>query len=183
MRICGIDPGLRITGWGIVRFDGNRLIWVADGMIRPDPDVAMSERLHQIRTGLAEVIKTHDPDRAAIEEIFVAKNAASALKLGMARGAAMVTLAEAGLAVDEISARRVKQNITGSGRADKTQVSAMISRLLNITPSGVDAADALAVAISASNETDGSSRDDLAPSQDGLSQAISAALARQGGQR
>ena len=108
MRICGIDPGLRITGWGIVRFDGNRLIWVADGMIRPDPDVAMSERLHQIRTGLAEVIKTHDPDRAAIEEIFVAKNAASALKLGMARGAAMVTLAEAGLAVDELSARRVK---------------------------------------------------------------------------
>jgi crossover junction endodeoxyribonuclease RuvC len=95
----------------------------------------------------------------------------------------MVTLAEAGLAVDEISARRVKQNITGSGRADKTQVSAMISRLLNITPSGVDAADALAVAISASNETDGSSRDDLAPSHDGLSQAISAALARQGGQR
>ena len=182
MRICGIDPGLRSTGWGIIRFEGNRIIWIADGMIRPDPDNPMSERLNQIRLGLDEVIKTYQPDRAAIEEIFVSKNASSALKLGMARGAAMVTLAEAGLSVDEISARRVKQNVTGSGRADKAQVTAMISRLLNITPSGVDAADALAVAISASNETHLSANSDSVVAEDGLASAISAALARQGGQ-
>lgn len=182
MQICGIDPGLRSTGWGIIRLDGNRLIWIADGMIRPDPDMTMPERLNHIRTGLADVISTYQPDRAAIEDIFVAKNAASALKLGMARGVAIVTLADAGLSVDEISARRVKQNITGSGRADKNQVSAMVSRLLNITPSGADAADALAVAISASNETTLTANDDQASVTDRLDHAILAALARQGGQ-
>jgi crossover junction endodeoxyribonuclease RuvC len=182
MQICGIDPGLRSTGWGIIRFDGNRLIWIADGMIRPDPDKSMAERLNHIRTDLADVISTYQPDRAAIEEIFVAKNAASALKLGMARGVAIVTLADAGLSVDEIAARRVKQNVTGSGRADKNQVSAMVSRLLNVTPSGADAADALAVAISASNETSLWANDDQASVTDRLGYAISAALARQGGQ-
>lgn len=187
MRICGIDPGLRSTGWGIVRFQGSRMTWIADGMIQPPPDAPMSERLAYIKSHLVDVIKTYDPDRGAIEEIFVAKSAASALKLGMARGVAIVTMAEAGLSVDEISARRVKQNITGSGRADKTQVSDMISRLLNITPSGVDAADALAVAISASHETamtfpkTGHGGKAANTQADGLSRAISAALARQGG--
>lgn len=191
MRICGIDPGLRSTGWGIVRFQGNRMTWVADGMIKPPPDAPMSERLAYIKSHLTDVMKTYDPDRGAIEEIFVAKSAASALKLGMARGVAIVTMAEAGLSVDEISARRVKQNITGSGRADKTQVSDMISRLLNITPSGVDAADALAVAISASNETAMAFPQTEPQSEhggkaantqaDGLSRAISTALSRQGG--
>lgn len=152
MQICGIDPGLRSTGWGIVRFENNRMFWVADGMIKPAPDAVMADRLNHIHMDLKNILAQYRPDRVAIEEIFVSRNAASALKLGMARGAAMVAASDAGLPVDEISARRIKQNVTGSGRADKQQVTAMVSRLLNITPSGVDAADALATAISLSHD-------------------------------
>ena len=152
MQICGIDPGLRSTGWGIVRFENNRMFWVADGMIRPDPEAEMADRLNHIHRHLKTILAQYEPDRVAIEEIFVSRNASSAIKLGMARGAAMVVAADAGLSVHEISARRIKQNVTGSGRADKQQVTAMVSRLLNITPSGVDAADALAAAISLSHD-------------------------------
>ena len=152
MTIIGIDPGLRSTGWGIIRINGNQLMWLADGMIRPDPKASDDQRLLRIETELTGLLNTHQPDQAYIEEIFVAKNPASALKLGMARGAALVALARSGLSVNTIAARRVKQNITGSGRADKGQVTAMVSRLLNITPSGEDAADALAIAIAALND-------------------------------
>ena len=152
MTIIGIDPGLRSTGWGIIRINGNQLMWLADGMIRPDPKASDDQRLLHIETELTGLLNTHQPDQAYIEEIFVAKNPASALKLGMARGAALVALARSGLSVNTIAARRVKQNITGSGRADKGQVTAMVSRLLNITPSGEDAADALAIAIAALND-------------------------------
>ncbi len=152
MQICGIDPGLRSTGWGVVRFENNRMFWVADGMIQPDPNAEMAVRLNHIHSHLKTILAQYQPDRVAIEEIFVSRNASSAIKLGMARGAAMVAAADAGLSVHEISARRIKQNVTGSGRADKQQVTAMVSRLLNITPSGVDAADALAVAISLSHD-------------------------------
>ena len=86
MRICGIDPGLRNTGWGIIALEGNRLVWVADGVIRPDPSASDASRLGHIRAELAKTLALHDPDTAAIEEIFVSRNAASALKLGMARG-------------------------------------------------------------------------------------------------
>ena len=153
MRICGIDPGLRHTGWGIVDIEGSTLKWVADGTINPDPHQTDAERLADIHAGLKAVFSRHAPDRAAVEEIFVARNASSALKLGMARGVAILTLADAGLAVSEIAARRVKQNITGSGRADKTQVTAMVSRLLGVTPQSVDSADALAIAIAASHDS------------------------------
>lgn len=152
MTIIGIDPGLRSTGWGIIRINGNQLMWLADGMIRPDPKASDDQRLLHIETELIGLLNTHQPDQAYIEEIFVAKNPASALKLGMARGVALVALAQSGLTVNTIAARRVKQNITGSGRADKGQVTAMVSRLLNITPSGEDAADALAIAIAALND-------------------------------
>ena len=180
MRICGIDPGLRHTGWGIVDIEGSTLKWVADGTINPDPHQTDAERLADIHAGLKAVISRYAPDRAAVEEIFVARNAGSALKLGMARGVAILTLADAGLAVSEIAARRVKQNITGSGRADKTQVTAMVSRLLGVTPQSVDSADALAIAIAASHESPEVAADQLAASSGGgLDAAIARALAKE----
>lgn len=152
MRIIGIDPGLRNTGWGIIALEGSRLAWVADGVIRPDPAMDDAHRLAFIRRQLAAVLDEHQPESAAIEDIFVSRNAASALKLGMARGAAMIALDDFGLVIQPIAARRVKQNITGSGRADKAQVTAMVSRLLGVTPTGTDSADALAIAIAACNQ-------------------------------
>ena len=152
MRICGIDPGLRHTGWGVIEVHGNQLSWVADGVISPDSKRSDEERLLHIYAELKKVLTEHKPDSAGIEEVFMAKNAASALKLGMARGAAMVALAEFGLKVEAISARRVKQNVTGSGRADKQQVKMMVKHLLGQEPCGVDSADALAIAIAASHQ-------------------------------
>lgn len=146
--IVGIDPGLRHTGWGIIRQEDNRLSFIAAGRINPDPDLPMAERLKTLAQELAETIEAHAPTEAAIEETFVNKNAASALKLGQARGAAMLTAAQAGLSVTEYSANKIKQTVTGFGHADKGQISAMIKILLpqsgKLTP---DAADALAIAI------------------------------------
>ncbi len=174
MKILGIDPGLRCTGWGVVNIQGNELSWLGDGAIRPDPDAADDVRLHDIALGLDDVIARFCPDMACIEEIFMAKNPNSAIKLGMAKGAAMVTVASAGLKLRHVSARRIKQNVTGSGRADKAQVSAMVGRLLGITPSGSDAADALAIAISAMNENTADSAS--MNKGGGLASAIAAAL-------
>ena len=136
----------------MIHLKGHQLSWLADGMIKPDPKATDAERLLHIETEMTQLIQAYQPDTAAIEEIFVAKNPSSSLKLGMARGAAIVAVARNQIPLSEIAARRVKQNITGSGRADKSQVTAMVSRLLNITPSGFDAADALAIAIAAMNE-------------------------------
>ena len=152
MRICGIDPGLRHTGWGIIEIDGNHLSWVADGAIDVDASLTDAMRLGCIRDGLAEIIEQYKPDAAAIEEVFVSVNASSALKLGMARGAALIALNDFGLSIEAISPRRVKQNITGSGRADKTQVAQMVKRLLGVMPKTADSADALAIAIAACNQ-------------------------------
>ena len=146
--ILGLDPGLRHTGWGVIRQEGNRLSYIAAGRINPDPALPMATRLYVLAEGLAEVVRAHHPDEAAIEETFVNKNAASALKLGQARGAAMLALAQEGLMVMEYAANRVKQSLTGHGHADKQQIQAMIGILL--PGSGVlapDAADALAVAV------------------------------------
>jgi len=176
LRICGIDPGLRNTGWGIIDIAGSSLKWVADGVIRPDPGSPDAERLLKIHRDLSSVLALHKPEQAAIEEIFVARNAMSALKLGMARGAALVALSECGLKVQNISARRVKQNLTGSGRADKGQISSMVSRLLGVVPTSADAADALAIAIAASNDRGIVSENDEGSS---LDQAIARALAKE----
>lgn len=178
MRICGIDPGLRNTGWGIIRLEGNSLTWVADGVIRPDPTADDASRLAHIRSELADVLAEYQPDTAAIEDIFVSRNAASALKLGMARGAAMIALDDFGLAVEAIAARRVKQNITGSGRADKDQVTAMVSRLLGVTPKATDSADALAIAIAACNQS-GLDSNAAGTGQTGLEAAIAKALEKE----
>ena len=148
LSILGIDPGLRHTGWGIITQNGNRLSFIAAGCINPDPDLPMASRLYELAQKLTEIVDLHKPDETAIEETFVNKNAASALKLGQARGAAMLALAQSGLSVAEYAANRVKQSVTGHGHAEKTQIQAMIGVLLPGSGKLVaDAADALAVAI------------------------------------
>ncbi len=146
--IMGIDPGLRHTGWGVIRQEDNRLSFVAAGRINPDPTLPMAERLKTLSEALAKIMASYVPDEAAIEETFVNKNAASALKLGQARGAAMLTAAQAGLSVHEYAANKIKQAVTGYGHADKGQIGVMIGILLpgsgKLAP---DAADALAIAI------------------------------------
>jgi crossover junction endodeoxyribonuclease RuvC len=147
-RILGIDPGLRHTGWGMLVACGNRLSFVAAGRINADPTLSLAERLLVIAQGLESVATLHAPTEAAIEETFVNGNAASALKLGQARGAAIVAAARAGLRVAEYSANKIKQSVTGYGHADKGQIQAMIRILLPGSGAlAADAADALAVAI------------------------------------
>jgi len=146
--IIGIDPGLRHTGWGVVAQNGNHLSFIAAGRISPKADLPMALRLLTLAEGIADIVRTHTPDEAAIEETFVNKNAHSALLLGQARGSAILALAQNGLTVEEYSANHIKQSITGHGHAEKTQIQAMIAILLpgsgKLVP---DAADALAVAI------------------------------------
>jgi len=154
--ILGLDPGLRHTGWGIVKQNGNHLAYIAAGRISPDPDLPMASRLLELATDLAAIVAQHHPDESAIEETFINKNAASALKLGQARGAAMLALAQAGLTVTEYSANRIKQSLTGYGHADKTQIQAMIGLLLPGSGKlAADAADALAVAVTHAHHSGG----------------------------
>lgn len=147
MRILGIDPGIRNTGWGVIETRGAHLRHLANGVIKPDPKADDAARLAVIADGLLAVITAHSPDCAAIEEIFVAKSAASALKLGMARGVAMMVCGQQNLAVTEVAARLVKKTVTGTGTADKRQIQDMVNRLLNVQAANADAADALAIAI------------------------------------
>ena len=147
-RILGIDPGLRRTGWGIVEARDNRLTHVANGVIAPGPSLPMAERLARLAAGLTEVVRAHDPHMAAVEAVFVHKNAESALKLGQARGVAIVTLAQSGLEVVEYAANAIKKAVVGVGHAGKDQVGLMVRTLLpGAEPENADAADALAVAI------------------------------------
>ncbi len=147
-RILGIDPGLLRTGWGIISIEGNRLGFVAGGVIRPDAKLPLSQRLGAIDSGLEAVIAAHAPHETAIEETFVNKNPASTLKLGMARGAAFLAPARAGLSVAEYSANLIKKSVVGAGHADKGQVGMMVKVLLPTARFDLaDTADALAVAI------------------------------------
>lgn len=148
MRILGLDPGLRRTGWGVIDIDGDRLRHVAHGVVAPAPVDTTAARLTAIFDRVRETVEDLRPDAAAIEETFVNRNPASALKLGLARGAALVAVASTGLPVGEYAARLVKKSVVGTGKADKDQVAAMVAVLL--PGSGAargDAADALAVAI------------------------------------
>ena len=148
IRILGLDPGLRRTGWGIVTIEGARLIHVAHGVIAPRDSLPFSERLLFLFEGISAVIALHAPHEAAVEETFVTANGSSTLKLGHARAAAMIAPARAGLPVAEYSAKVVKKSVVGTGAADKDQVAFMIARLLPAAGGPVaDAADALAVAI------------------------------------
>ncbi len=147
MLMLGIDPGLQATGWGLVSLTGSRLCHHQHGIIRSTAKQPDTQRLANIAERLSELIQTHQPDKAIIEEIFVVQNPKSALRLGMARGVAIMACGAADLALLEISARKMKQAITGTGTADKKQIAQMVSRLLNISAPPSDAADALGLAI------------------------------------
>ena len=148
MIILGIDPGSRITGYGLICKEGNRLIHIDNGAIFTQSAKDFPQRLERIFTGLSEVIAQYRPDAVAVENVFLAKNAQSALKLGQARGAAIVAAVNVGLDVFEYTALQVKQAVVGSGRAEKVQVQQMIKALLNLPEiAQEDASDALAVAI------------------------------------
>ena len=148
LRILGLDPGLRRTGWGVVAIDGARLAHIAHGVVAAPQDAPLAERLLAIHAGVVEIIARWAPDEAAIEETFVTANGASTLKLGHARAAAMLAPAAAGLRVAEYAATVVKKALVGTGGADKAQVAFMVGRLLPAAGAPVaDAADALAVAI------------------------------------
>jgi len=148
LRILGLDPGLRKTGWGVIRVEGNRLSHLGHGVIAPDQKAPFSERLLALFDGISAVVADWSPDEAAIEETFMNTNAASALKLGHARAAALLAPAKAGLPVAGYAARLVKKSVVGTGAADKDQVAFMIARILpGSAGASADAADALAVAI------------------------------------
>lgn len=148
IRLLGVDPGLRFTGWGVIESDGNRLRHIADGVIATDGDASVPERLKALHDALVEVLATHMPAEVAVEETYVNKNAGSTLKLGYARGVALLAPALAGLLVVEYGAMEVKRSVVGTGAAAKGQVADMVRRLLpGATLRRADAADALAVAI------------------------------------
>ena len=148
MRVLGLDPGLRHTGWGVIDVSGNRLKHVADGTVNSSPKAPLHDRLVELHDGLSEIIDRLAPDEAAVEDTFVNKNPTSTLKLGLARGVVLLVPARAGLAVAEYGANHVKKSVVGAGHADKVQVQAMVGMLLpGINISSADAADALAVAI------------------------------------
>lgn len=148
IRILGLDPGLRRTGWGVIDSADNCLRFVASGAVTADPKRALADRLKQLHDGVARLIELWTPDAAAIEEIFVNRNPGSTLRLGQARGVVMLAPARAGIDVHEYAANAVKKSVVGVGHADKAQVQAMIGMLLPAAgPQSADAADALAVAI------------------------------------
>ena len=147
-RVIGFDPGLRVTGWGIVDARSERLSHVANGELKPDPTAEIADRLSELFNGVTQVIEEFAPDMAAVEEVFVHRSPAAALKLGMARGMALVAAANARLPVTEYAPRSVKKALVGGGGADKAQVQYMVRILLpGCNPAGPDAADALAVAV------------------------------------
>jgi crossover junction endodeoxyribonuclease RuvC len=148
IRILGIDPGLRRTGWGLIESDGNQLIHVACGSLETSERAALGQRLVVIHDGLIAVIEQYNPHEAAVEMTFVNANGAATLKLGQARGIAMLVPARAGLPVAEYAPNLVKKSIVGSGHAEKTQIRMMIGVLLpKADPQSEDAADALAIAV------------------------------------
>jgi len=152
-RVIGIDPGSRVTGYGVIDAGPGGLYFVACGTIRTTVNAPFSHRLNEIFDGLNEVIQVHEPVVAAVEEVFVASNPRSALKLGHARGAAVVAAMQNGLHVRDYSARAIKQAVAGYGQAEKRQVQHMVRVLLALSASpSTDAADALAVAICHANQ-------------------------------
>ncbi|HEX6660276.1 MAG TPA: crossover junction endodeoxyribonuclease RuvC [Sphingomicrobium sp.] len=148
MKILGLDPGLGTTGWGLIQADGNRLAHIANGQLSTKTSAELPQRLAALGEQLESLIAEHRPDAAAVEEVFVNKNPQSTLKLGQARGVVIMIAARSGIEVGEYAARLVKKAVVGVGNAEKSQVHAMVSRLLpGVKIAGPDAADALAVAI------------------------------------
>lgn len=149
MRILGLDPGLRHTGWGIIDKNGPAVSFVATGVISADTDLTLAERLAQIHKALAQVITDYKPQEAAIEETFVNVNPTSTLKLGQARGVAMLTPALYQISVAEYTPNQIKKMIVGVGHAEKKQVDMMVRKMLPTLPLDIppDSADALAIAL------------------------------------
>lgn len=154
MRVLGLDPGLRVTGWGMIEMIDNRLRYLGDGTIRSDDKLSLAERLGQLHRGVLGVIAAWSPDGAGVEQTFVNKNPESTLKLGQARGVVLLAPALAGLEVGEYAPTQVKQAVVGTGRAAKEQVGMMVRTLLpGCLVTSADAADALAVAICHAHHT------------------------------
>jgi len=148
IRILGLDPGLQHTGWGLVEHDGFRLRFCAEGVVSTSAGEDLADRLLALQRGLAAVIAEMQPDEAAVEHTYVARNPESALKLGQARGVVLLAPALAGLPTREYGAMEVKRAVVGNGHAEKGQVQAMVKQLLpGVTFKRADAADALAIAI------------------------------------
>jgi len=148
VRILGIDPGLRRTGWGVIEIDGNRLTYLGCGSVEPPDNLPLAGRLLAIHQGLAKVLGDYEPAEAAVEQTFVNKDAVATLKLGQARGVAMLAPAMFGITVAEYAPNQVKKTVVGAGHADKNQILVMLKILLpKADPKSPDAADALAIAI------------------------------------
>lgn len=148
VRILGLDPGLRRTGWGVIVSEGSRLRWIAHGVVTPDERAPFSERLLHLLEAVGEICVAHACEEAAIEEVFVNVNPSSTLKLGHARAAVMLAPARCGLPVAEYSPNLIKKAVVGAGHADKGQIAFMVKRLMPASGDvKADAADALAVAI------------------------------------
>ena len=148
VRIIGIDPGLRNMGWGVIDCQGSSLKHVANGVVKSDGKLDLATRLCQLHDQLCEIMEAHKPDEAAVENTFVNKDPAGALKLGQARGIALVVPARFGLSVAEYAPNKVKKTVVGAGHADKNQILHILKILLpNANPQNADAADALAIAI------------------------------------
>ena len=148
VRIIGIDPGLRNTGWGVISQEGSKLTYIADGALHSDGDLSLAERLLQLHSQLIEVLKEFDPDEAAVEETFVNTDARATLKLGQARGVLMLAPAMLKLPVAEYAPNTVKKAVVGAGHAEKDQVKHMVRLLLpRAQLNSADSVDALAIAI------------------------------------
>ncbi len=148
VRLIGLDPGLRNTGWGIIDCEGTRLSHVANGSVSSTASASLAERLVELHDGLDSILGQYEPDEAAVEQTFVNKDAGATLKLGHARGIALLVPAAAGLRVAEYAPNHVKKSVVGSGHAGKEQIRMMVGVLLpRCSPANADAADALAIAI------------------------------------
>jgi crossover junction endodeoxyribonuclease RuvC len=148
IRILGIDPGLRRTGWGLIAAEGNRLIYLACGSVATNEKLSLAERLVTIHDGLVRIVDEYRPDEAAVEATFVNRDATATLKLGQARGIALLVPAKAGVIVAEYAPNLVKKTIVGAGHAEKAQIRLMVGVLLpKADPQSEDAADALAIAV------------------------------------
>lgn len=159
LRILGIDPGLRRTGWGVVESDGNRLGFVACGSIEPQDSLPLASRLLVIHEGLSAVLGNFKPTEAAVEQTFVNKDGVATLKLGQARGVAMLAPAMFGIEVAEYAPNQVKKTVVGAGHADKNQILVMLKILLpKAEPNSPDAADALAIAITHAHHRQGATQ-------------------------
>ena len=179
MRIIGIDPGLRNTGWGIIEFKNNRLIHIDNGRISPPSISSVGERLLFLENKLSVIVKKYNPNLSAIEQIFVGPGTGSSLKLGMARGVSILVLTQAGLQIKELPPKLVKKTITGYGSASKDQIKSMIEKLLNIIPKNEDSSDALAIAISAQQLDYDNITTKLSDDYNGLNSAIAKALLKE----